>query len=121
MDGSTIVDTVELAYLLRRSLMWLLSPLPEGLELEIDGQEFPLQGIWIHHQSEPYPGGHEYHLRVPTALTKEWVVPRDIIKDGQIDEQCQRSGLNWIWDLFRPFRVKAPVVFSHVLNTVSKV
>jgi hypothetical protein len=92
--------------------MGLLFPLPEGLKLEIDGQEFALEGIWIHHQRDPYPGGHEYHLRVPTALAKEWIVPPGILKTAQIDECSQHRGLNWFWDLFRPFRMKGPVAFS---------
>jgi hypothetical protein len=96
-------------------------PVPGALKLEIDGQEFPLAGIWYHPQSDPYPGGHEYHLRVSTDLAKEWMVPPNLTKTGQIDEQSQRSGLAWFYDLFIPFRMKGFVTFSHVLNTITKV
>jgi molybdenum cofactor cytidylyltransferase len=46
--------------------------------LLIDGAEVDLANVWIHHQDDPYPGGHRYCLWLPGPLAGDWLTdPRD--------------------------------------------
>ncbi len=89
--------------------MSISDPCPRLL---IDGAEVDLANVWIHHQDDPYPGGHRYCLWLPAPLAAAW-------------RADSRQGLSWLgaqlsfWRMEHGIREFKPWLF--VLNTIDAV
>lgn len=81
-------------------------------KLLIDATEVDLSGVWVHHHSDPYPGGHRYRLWLPESLTDQWTA------NAQDD-------VGWLANVLGRWRreqgtgVAGPPTF--VLNTIEKI
>jgi hypothetical protein len=89
----------------------------ENIKMEIDGAVVPLSGIWVHTQTDPFPGGHRYALRIPKQLADEWLTSHRLTWDDLRD-----AGL-WFQSLFGDLAGSAryAVPLTHVLNTIDKI
>jgi hypothetical protein len=98
------------------------------VRLDVDGAEVPLGSVWVHHQSEPYPGGLRYRLIVPRGMAAQWV--GNILGRGDegIDERRAREMLFLIAGMLSWVRHEATseshrheAGLTHVLNTIDSV
>lgn len=85
--------------------------------LEIDGADVPLSGIWVHSQTDPYPGGHRYTLRIPRPRADSWLANSGLSWDDLRD-----AGL-WFQSLVGELAGSSScaTLFTHVLNTIDKI
>lgn len=98
------------------------------VRLEVEGAEVPLGSAWVHHQSDPYPGGLRYRLIVPTAMAVQWVGER-LGRDGEgVDVHRARKVLFLIAGMLSWVRHEATrgghtpeAELTHVLNTIDSV
>jgi hypothetical protein len=58
-----------------------MEPRGDDASIEIDGSDMPLPGIWVHSQTDPFPGGHRYILRIPRKLAEPWLARRQLTWD----------------------------------------
>lgn len=96
--------------------------------LTIDGSETSPFNVWIHHQSDPYPGGHTYHWRIPTRLVGPFDAV-DFTTSESPDHDQQRQWLFWLQFILRNWscnlaverrlHVNHPVNYEYVLNTIT--
>jgi hypothetical protein len=89
----------------------------ENVKLEIDEAVVPLSGIWVHAQTDPFPGGHRYALRISKQLADAWLTSHRLTWDDLRD-----AGL-WFQSLFGDLAGSArySVPLTHVLNTIDKI
>jgi hypothetical protein len=94
------------------------------VRLDVDGAEVPLGSVWVHHQSDPYPGGLRYRLIVPRDMAAQWV--GNIL--GRSDER--RAGemlfliagmLSWVRHEATSEIHRNEAGLTHVLNTIDSV
>ena len=85
--------------------------------LEVDGTDVSLSAVWVHAQTDPYPGGHRYRLIVPSADADAWLRRMEI----------QLSDLNdcgiWFQSFVGHFAgdARGSLPCAYVLNTVEDV
>jgi hypothetical protein len=86
--------------------------------IQIDGSDVSLVSVWVHHQTDPYPGGHRYRLTVPLAIADAWLRKMRISWTD-----VQGSSLFWfqslVCDLAGSARYSSGI--SYVLNTIDQI
>ena len=85
--------------------------------LEVDGTDVPLSVVWVHAQTDPYPGGHRYRLLVPITVADEWLRRMEIQQSDLGD--CGIWFQSLVGDFARDARCSLPL--ACVLNTVENI
>jgi hypothetical protein len=102
---------------------------PEDLlaTLTIDGTETSPFNVWIHHQTDPYPGGHTYHWLIPRRLVGPFHAA-EFASCRSPNHDQQRNWLLWLQPILcnwscnlaaeRFLQFDHPVDYQYVLNTI---
>jgi len=96
--------------------------------LEVDGTPVQVSGVWIHHQRDPFPGGHTFRLRLPVFHTRLWLkwlnrsLPQMVeCPDDDLSEHC----LRWLALVLSSTRKHgesdASSEVSFVLNSITRI
>jgi hypothetical protein len=91
--------------------------MPRKAHLWVGERPVPLSAIWIHHQTNPYPGGLQYRLRIDRGVADTWL---SLHRHQWSD--ILHAGI-WFQSLFSHLvgdqKYAAP--FAFVLNTVEAI
>src|SRR5437016_2580809 len=88
--------------------------------LVIDGVKVSLDNVWIHSQTDPFPGGHHYALFLPNPLAQEWLSELGLESSAPA-ARLSWDGLYWLSSLLVE---KVPRLVLHpqfVLNTIERI
>lgn len=83
--------------------------------LKIDGIQNSFSSIWCHYQSDPFPGGHLYMIRLPPVLARDW---------SQRAGRRERYAYDAMSDLafvLSPLKTDETMEATYVLNNIENV
>jgi hypothetical protein len=95
--------------------------------LRVDGNPVSPHAVWIHHQRDPYPGGHRYQWRIPVLLIEPKVFDYAKLKTCTMpDEDTSSHWLFWLGSILAHWSRliatergdESPDGLQFVLNTI---